>query len=89
MASNSVNEEEVYKPDEQVDYAVMPKVDCGPAGKVVCPICKGQTVIIKKTVMSMEYRSCEYCDNHGNLSCDEYNLLLLGELKPKDERSSN
>lgn len=86
LASNS-NEKEVYQPEENVDYTVMPKVDCGPAGKVVCPVCKGQTVIIKRSAMSLDYRSCPYCDNHGNLSCEDYNLLLKGELKPKSERT--
>ena len=82
-------EKEVYDPGEAVDYAVMPQIDCGPSGKVVCPVCKGETVIIKRTAMSLDYRSCPWCDNHGNLSCDEYNLLLQGELKPKHERLTN
>lgn len=87
--SANAKEEEVYDPGENVDYTVVPKIDCGPTGKVMCPVCKGETVIIKKTRMSFDYRSCPWCDNHGNLTCDEYNLLLLGELKPKDQRSLN
>ncbi len=82
-------EQDVYDPGEKVDYTVMPKIDCGPSGKVVCPVCKGQTVIIKKSAMSLAYTSCPYCDDHGNLSCDNYNLLLKGELKPKSERAMN
>jgi tetratricopeptide (TPR) repeat protein len=78
-----------YEPSQQVDYTVMPEVDCGPTGKVVCPVCKGQTVIIKRSALSVDYRSCPYCDDHGNLSCDNYNLLLQGKLKPKDERLEN
>lgn len=88
LASNPESENS-YDPSESIDYTVMPRIDCGPSGKVVCPVCKGQTVIIKRTAMSLDYRSCPYCDNHGNLNCDEYNLLLLGELKPKNERSLN
>ena len=87
--ASAPKENDVYDPGEKVDYTVMPKIDCGPSGKVVCPVCKGQTVIIKRSAMSLDYRSCPYCDNHGNLSCDEYNLLLQGELKPKSERTSN
>jgi hypothetical protein len=60
-------------------------LDCGPAGKVTCPVCKGTTVIIKKGYLSNEYKTCPYCDNHGNLSCEEFNLLLRGELKPKNQ----
>jgi hypothetical protein len=58
-------------------------IDCGPAGKVTCPVCKGNTVIIKKGYLSDEYKTCPYCDKHGNLTCDEYNQLIRGELKPR------
>lgn len=89
LNASTAQEVDVYNPGEETDYAVMPKVDCGPAGKVICPICKGQTVIIKRSAMSLDYKSCPYCDTHGYLSCDDYNLLLVGELKPKSERTSN
>lgn len=89
LLASEVKEHDVYDPGEKVDYTIMPKIDCGPTGKVVCPVCKGQTVIIKKSAMSLAYKSCPYCDDHGNLSCDNYNLLLKGELKPKSERALN
>lgn len=89
LLASATDENDVYDPGVEVDYTIMPKIDCGPAGKVVCPVCKGQTVIIKRSAMSLDYRSCPYCDNHGNLSCDDYNLLLQGELKPKSERTAN
>lgn len=62
-------------------------IDCGPSGKVMCPVCKGTTVIIKKSYFSGndEYKTCQFCDKHGNLTCDEYNLLIRGELKPKNQ----
>lgn len=60
-------------------------IDCGPAGKVVCPVCKGTTVLIRKGPFGDQYRTCQYCDKHGNLTCDEYNLLLRGELEPKNQ----
>lgn len=62
-------------------------IDCGPGGKVICPVCKGTTVIIKKSYFSNndQYKTCQYCDKHGNLTCDEYNLLIRGELKPKNQ----
>lgn len=58
-------------------------IDCGPTGKVICPVCKGTTVIIKKGAFGNEYKSCQYCDQHGQLTCDEYNQLMRGELKPR------
>ncbi|MDH4057261.1 MAG: hypothetical protein OEU76_00785 [Cyclobacteriaceae bacterium] len=60
-------------------------IDCGPSGKVICPVCKGITVIIKKGAFSNEYKTCPYCDKHGQLTCDEYNQLLRGELKQKQQ----
>lgn len=77
-----------FEPAQEVDYTVMPEVDCGPSGKVVCPVCKGQTVIIKRSALSVVYRSCQYCDSHGNLSCENYNLLLQGKLKPREDRTA-
>lgn len=62
-----------------VDY----DIDCGPTGKVVCPVCRGEHVVIKKTSFGHEYKTCVYCNEHGILTCEEYNLLLRGKLKPK------
>ncbi len=59
-------------------------IDCGPDGKVSCPVCKGTTVIIKKGYLSDEYKTCGFCDKHGFLTCDEYNQLIRGELEPKN-----
>jgi hypothetical protein len=58
-------------------------IDCGPSGKVTCPVCRGTTVIIRKGYLSDEYKTCGFCDKHGYLTCEEYNLLVRGELKPK------
>lgn len=60
-------------------------IDCGPSGKVVCPVCKGTTVVIKKGYINDQYQTCQYCDKHGNLTCEEYNALIRGELKPKNQ----
>jgi hypothetical protein len=60
-------------------------IDCGPSGKVACPVCKGDHVITKKGPFGDEYKTCPYCDEHGILTCDEYNKLLRGELKKKQQ----
>lgn len=57
-------------------------IDCGPTGKVTCPVCNGSTVIIKKGYISNTYKTCSYCNLKGVLSCEDYNKLLKGELKP-------
>lgn len=58
------------------------EIDCGPTGKVVCPICNGSTVVIKKSYLGETYKTCGYCNQLGYLTCVEYNQLLRGELKP-------
>jgi tetratricopeptide (TPR) repeat protein len=58
-------------------------IDCGPSGKVICPVCHGDHVIIKKGAFGDIYQTCPYCNDHGLLTCAEYNLLIRGELKPK------
>ncbi len=73
--------------DVEVDYENLPDLDCGPSGKLICPVCKGVTVIINRDKFGKYvYQSCPYCDDHGYLTCEEYKLLLKGELKPRDER---
>ncbi|HOX82569.1 MAG TPA: hypothetical protein PLJ60_07440 [Chryseolinea sp.] len=59
------------------------EIDCGPDGKVICPVCKGDHVITKKGPFGIVYQTCSYCNEHGLLSCEEYNQLLRGELKAK------
>jgi hypothetical protein len=56
-------------------------IDCGPSGKVSCPVCKGDHVIVKKNAFGSDYATCPYCNEHGQLTCDQYNLLLRGELQ--------
>ena len=60
-------------------------IDCGPNAKVSCPVCKGDHVIVKKGPFGDEFRTCNYCDEHGLLTCADYNKLLRGELKPKQK----
>ncbi len=56
-------------------------IDCGASGKVTCPVCNGSTVIVKKDYLGDTYKTCMYCHQKGFLTCDEYNLLLRGQLK--------
>jgi hypothetical protein len=58
-------------------------IDCGPTGKVTCPVCMGSTVIVKKTYLGETYKTCGYCHKQGFLMCEDYNKLLRGELKPE------
>jgi hypothetical protein len=58
-------------------------IDCGPTGKVTCPVCGGSTVVIKKTYLGDQYKTCTYCKKQGYLTCEEYNKVLRGEFKPQ------
>lgn len=58
-------------------------IDCGPSGKVSCPVCQGDHVITKKGAFGTEYKTCPYCNEHGILTCEEYNQLLRGQLTRK------
>jgi tetratricopeptide (TPR) repeat protein len=60
-------------------------IDCGPGGKVVCPVCKGTTVIKKTGVFGDSFKTCTYCNKHGLLSCEDYNKLIRGELQPQQK----
>jgi hypothetical protein len=74
--------------EEEKDYSELPEIDCGPSGLVVCPVCKGVTVIIKNDAFGKKtYSTCPYCNEHGKLTCEEYALLLKGELPPKKGRT--
>jgi len=59
------------------------EVDCGPSGKVICPVCQGQGVIIQQGPFGRTYKQCPYSDDHGFLTCEEYNQLLRGDLEAK------
>lgn len=59
------------------------EIDCEENDKMICPVCKGEGVIIKEGNFGKTYITCPYSDNRGLLTCEEYNLLIKGELKPK------
>lgn len=61
-------------------------IDCGPAGKVVCPVCSGTTVVIRRDYLGDKYSTCGFCHKTGSLTCEEYNLLLRGQLKPDNNK---
>lgn len=54
-----------------------------PNDRKICPVCGGSSVIIIENEVSKVYKTCPFSDNNGFLTCDEYNLFLRGELKPK------
>jgi len=56
-------------------------IDCGPTGKVSCPVCRGTTVLIKRGYLGETFSTCPYCSKNGYLTCEDYNKLIRGQLK--------
>lgn len=57
--------------------------DCGGLDKMICPVCHGNGVVIKKGPFDNVYSTCPYSLGESYLSCKEYNEFMRGELKPK------
>lgn len=57
------------------------EIDCGPSGKVTCPVCQGHHVIVRRGPFGDSFKTCPYCNEHGVLTCEQYNKLLRGELQ--------
>lgn len=58
-------------------------IDCGPSGMVMCPVCKGDHVVVKRGPLGNDFRTCTYCNEQGLLTCEQYNKLVRGELSQK------
>jgi len=50
-----------------------------PTEYVMCPICHGSGVLIKPGKFGAIYQTCPYSGMSGKLTCEQYNLYLLGE----------
>ena len=57
--------------------------DCGGMDKILCPVCKGEGVVMKKGPFETLYKTCPYSAGEPFITCDEYNLFMRGELEPK------
>lgn len=60
-------------------------IDCGPTGKVTCPVCQGNHVIVRSGPFGDSFKTCPYCNEHGILTCEQYNKLLRGELQKRPQ----
>ena len=58
-------------------------VNCDSETHVTCPVCKGDDVIITRDQLGEKrYKACPYSVG-GFLTCQEFNLLIQGQLKAK------
>ena len=60
-------------------------IKCDSVDLITCPVCKGDDVITTKNRFGETlYKTCPYSHN-GVLTCVEFNLLIQGNLKPKNK----
>lgn len=77
-----IRDEEIAKTEEI--FETESYIEC-PGEKVLCPVCKGTGVVITKGTFDLKYETCVYSGIEGTLTCDEYNLFLKGQLKPREK----
>ncbi len=70
-------EEEVHTEHDPLDEP------CNGKPKVLCPVCGGDGVVIRRGAVGEIYQTCPYGNPDGTMDCNDYKLFLKGELKPK------
>ncbi len=78
-----VNRGSTSSADVNSKFFYLNTIKCDDDKPIVCPVCKGNDVIISTDRLGEKvYKECPYSTN-GVLTCTEYNLLIQGNLKPK------
>lgn len=71
--------------DVNAKFFYLNTISCDENELITCPVCKGDDVITKRDRFGeMLYKTCPY-SNNGVLTCTEFNLLIQGNLKPKNK----
>jgi len=84
-AENGFREDrsQASKADVETKFFYKNTVKCATGKHVVCPVCKGDDVIITyDQLREKRYKSCPYSSG-GYLTCQDFNLLIQGKLKVK------
>jgi hypothetical protein len=75
---------EASKADVETKFFYKNSVKCETGKHVICPVCKGDDVIITlDQLREKRYKSCPYSSG-GYLTCQDFNLLIQGKLKAKN-----
>lgn len=65
------------------DNLTSEEYDCGGLAKMICPVCKGEGVVVKQGPFDKIYQTCPYSAGEAYLTCEEYNRFMRGEMEPK------
>ena len=66
--------------EEEKPFISVQDDPCQGKDDILCPICSGTGVIIKKSKYGTVYKTCLYSDEHGLMDCKRYRAYLEGEL---------
>ena len=71
--------------DVKTRFFYLNTVACDDSDNIKCPVCKGDDVITTVDRFGERYyKTCPYSHN-GVLTCAEFNLLIQGKLKARDQ----
>lgn len=83
LAESRYREIQTKKYEDIEDALANQEYDCDGLDNMICPVCHGSGVIIKRGYFDNVYKTCPYSAGEGYLSCKEYNLFMSGLLEPK------
>lgn len=80
------NRSQVSAVDVKTRFFYLNTINCDNTKTIVCPVCKGDDIITTKDQLGEKFfKRCPYSHN-GVLTCAEFNLLIQGKLKEKEQQ---
>lgn len=72
--------------DVKTRFFYLNTINCDENKVITCPVCKGDGIITTTDRLGQKYyKACPYSTN-GVLTCAEFNLLIQGKLKEKNQK---
>lgn len=79
------NRSDVAAVDVKTRFFYLNTINCDDSKSITCPVCKGDDIITTKDQLGERYfKPCPYSHN-GVLTCAQFNLLIQGKLKEKQQ----
>lgn len=71
--------------DVKTRFFYLNTINCSSTQNITCPVCKGDDIITTRDYFGEQYfKPCPYSHN-GVLTCAQFNLLIQGKLKAKEQ----